>query len=102
MELVRAALGHGVGDAAGGTTVLGRVARCVYLKLANRRLANKVRDAGAAALFSEERLIVVATVYGIVVEQARNSAEADQTKRAVVNCAGRKYCEVRPAAAINW
>src|SRR3954470_2871839 len=102
MEFVRAALGNGVGDAAGGTAVLGRVARGVHLEFANRSLADHVRNTGATALFGEECLIVVATIHGVVIEQARNSAEANQTKRAVGNCAWGKNREVRPAATVDW
>src|SRR5882762_8668817 len=101
MELVCATLRNSVGNTARGASVLSRVTRSVDLEFFNRRLADYVRNAGAAALFSEERLIVVASVNGIVVEQARDATETDQAERAVRNGAGGQDRELGPAAAVD-
>ena len=85
VKFVRTALCDCVGDAACRTSVFSRVVRGVHLKLANRRLADRVVDSCAATLFGEERLVVVTTVDRVVVEQARNSAEAYQTERSIRN-----------------
>ncbi len=69
MELVGAALGDGVDDSACGATVFRGIVRSVDLKFLHGSLRNRVADAGAAAFFREESLVVVATVNGTVVEQ---------------------------------
>ncbi len=91
----------GVDDAAGRAAVLGRVARRVDLKLADGRLADRVADARAAALLGEERLVVVAAVDGVVIQQTRDAAERDEAEGAVGHRAGREDGVVRPAAAVD-
>src|SRR5262249_33637425 len=83
VQFVGAALGHGVGHAACRAAVFGGIIRGVDLKLTNRRLTYRIVNARAAALFGKERLVVVASVYRVVVQQSRNSAKADQAKSAV-------------------
>ncbi len=102
MQLVCSRLGDCVGNATRRTSILGRVTRSVNLKLANRGLANNIRNARAAALFSEEGLIVVAAIHGVVVQEARDAAKTDQAKSAIRNRTGRENSEVRPATPIDW
>src|SRR5260370_27772705 len=94
VQLVCSRLGDCVGNATRRTSILGRVTRSVNLKLANRGLANNIRNARAAALFSEERLIVVAAIHGVVVQEARDATKTDQAKSAIRNCAWRKDPEL--------
>src|SRR6266478_40599 len=97
VELVTAALGDGVDHAAGGAAVLGGIVGRVDLEFLDGGFAGGIADAGAAAFFAEERLIVVGTVHRVVVEQAGNSAEAYETKAAIRHRAGRAQRESRPA-----
>src|SRR5262245_12384919 len=101
MQIVGPALGHGVGHAAGRASVFGGIIRGVDLKLADRRLADRIADASAAALFGKERLVVVAAVYRIVIQQSGNSAEADQSEGAVGRRAGRQKREIGPASSVD-
>src|SRR5688572_7404504 len=101
VQIVGSAFGDGVGHAAGGAAVFRRIIRGVDLKLADRRLTDRIAQTGAAAFFAEERLVVVAAVNGVVVEQAGNAAETDQPEATVGNRAGRQNREVGPAAAVD-
>ena len=83
MCFVRAALRHGVDDAARGAAVFRRIVRGRHLKFAHGVGADRIRKTRAAALFGEERLCVIAAVHGVAVQQARDAAEADQAKVAV-------------------
>src|SRR6266404_6185466 len=101
VELVAAALGDGVDHAAGGAAVLGGIVGRVDLEFLDGGFAGGVADAGAAALFAEERLVVVGAVDRVVVEQAGNAAETYQTKAAIRHRAGRAQRESRPASAVD-
>ena len=69
MEAVGAALGDGVGYAAGRAAVFRRVVGSVDLELANRGLTNHVVNTRASALFREECLVIVAAIHRIVIQQ---------------------------------
>src|SRR5947207_8911811 len=97
MKLVRAALGNGVNHSAGRAAVLRRVIRSVHLELANRSLAGYVAKTGAAFFFGEEGLIVIATIDGVVVQQSRNSAEADQAEVTIRDGTWSQQPKIRPA-----
>src|SRR6185503_14325968 len=83
LDGVAAALGYGVDDATGGAPVLRRVVGRRDLELLHRAEAQRVAETGAAALFGEKRLRVVAAVHRVVVEQSGDAAEADQAEGAV-------------------
>src|SRR6185503_14318076 len=70
-------------------------------EFANRSLADRVTDARAAAFFGEERLIIVAAVDGVVVQQPGDATETDQTEGTVRHCAGRQQREVRPTTTVD-
>src|SRR5262249_41114527 len=101
MQIIRAALGHGVGHAARRAAVFGGIIRGVDLKLTNRRLTDRIVNARAATLFGEERLVIVASIYRVVVQQSRNSSKADQTKGAVGCRAGRQEGEIGPSTPVD-
>src|SRR5438309_1040025 len=102
MKFIASAFRYRVRDAAGGAAVFRGIVRGVYLKLTNCSLANNVVDAGASALLREERLIVVAAIDCIVVEQSGVPTEADQTKVLVRNRSGSEQSKIRPTRAIDW
>src|SRR5262249_46665642 len=54
-----------------------------------------------AAFFGEEGLVIVASVYRVVVQQAGNSAKADQAKSGVWHRSGRQKGEIRPAPPVD-
>ena len=101
MNVVRPALRDGVHHASRRASVLGRIVRRRHLELANRIGAERVREPGAPALFSEERLCVVAAIDAVAVEQAGDSAEAHQPEVSVRRGAGRHQRERRPAARVR-
>src|SRR5579859_8145525 len=59
MELIAAALGHGVDYATSRPAILGRVVRKIDLELLDRRFGRRVPDGGATPLFGEKGLVVV-------------------------------------------
>ena len=69
MKLIGAGFRDRVDNATRGTSVLSSEVRSVDLKLANRRLANRLGAASASSLFREKALVVVAAVYGAVIQQ---------------------------------
>src|SRR5258708_813358 len=101
MDLVAAAFGDGIDHAAGGTPVLGGIVGSIDLEFLDGGFAGGIADASAAALFTEERLIVVSAVDRIVVQQPGNAAEAHETETAIGDCTGGAQREGGPAAAID-
>src|SRR2546422_2968805 len=101
MKLIGAGLGYRIDNAAGGTAIFSRKVRSVDLKLADRRLAHYVADAGTSSLLRKERLVIVAAVNRTIIQQPGNATETDQTKGTIRNCAGGKNRKVGPASAIS-
>src|SRR2546422_2568511 len=101
MKLISTGLGYRIDNAAGGTAIFSRKVRGVDLKLADRRLAHYVADAGTSSLLRKERLVIVAAVNRTIIQQPGNATETDQAKRTVGNCARRKNGKVGPASAIS-
>jgi len=69
VDLICAALGNGVDDAARGATILNGVVRGVDLKLLDGRLRSGIANASAAALLGEEGLVVVGPIEGDVIKK---------------------------------
>ena len=63
--------------------------------------AQRIRQTGAPALLSEERLRVVAAVHRVVVQQSRDPPEADEPEIAVWRRPRRHQRERRPAPRVR-
>src|SRR5262249_54018713 len=102
MDLIGAALTNGVDHASRGAAVLRRVIRGVDLKLLDRFLGSRIANARTAAFFGEERLVIICSVKGVVIQQSAYAAEAEKAEgvRITYNT-GRQEREVRPAAAVD-
>ena len=102
MELVAAALGDGVDDAAGGASVFGGVDAGVDGELADGTAGGGVGLAGTSALFREEGLVVVGAVDDDVVENRADAANADEAEAVGVgDDAGGGHGERGPAAVVD-
>ena len=102
MNIIGAALGDRVDDAAGRTAIFRGVVGGVDLELLHGDLRRRVTGAGASALFREERLVVVGAVHGDIVQQGAHSAEADQTEAVgVADHTRRQQNEAGPASAVD-
>src|SRR5262249_57822166 len=74
MDLIGAALTNGVDHASRGAAVLRRVIRGVDLKLLDRFLGSRIANARTAAFFGEERLVIICSVKGVVIQQSAYAA----------------------------
>jgi len=102
MDFIRAALGDGVDDAAGGAPVFRSVIGSVDLEFLDGSLGAGIACASPSAFFGEERLVVVRAIDRIVVEQRALTANTEQAETvAVVHDCGRQQREIRPTPPID-
>ena len=101
MNLVRAALRHGVHDAAGGPSEFSRVVRCRHLEFAHRVRAERVGEARTSALLGEKCLRVVAAIDRVAVQQAGDAAKAHQSEVAIGRGARRHQRKRRPPPRVG-
>ncbi len=106
MDGVGAALGDGVDLAAGGLTELDGVVGGLGLELLDGVDRVDVWSSrGAATGLREEHLVVVGTVDVVLVVEAADAVEADQTRAAILDDVGgeqdesRSSCAWRPAGS---
>ena len=102
MQLIGAALGDGVHLAACGLAEFDGVVRGLSLELLDGVDRIHIRSAaGAAAGFREQHLVVIRAVYVVLVVEAADAVEADQSATAVLRNVGREQHEVAPVARIH-
>src|SRR5690349_4951804 len=101
VQLVRSTLCDGVHHASGSSPILRRIVRRIDLELLNRSFAARITDSRPAALLTEERLIVVRAIHGVIVQQSGDSAKADQPKSAIWHCPRCPEREERPPSPVD-
>src|SRR2546430_2466171 len=101
MQTIGSALSDRIHDPTGGAAVFGGIVGGVDLEFLNASLAGGVADARAAALLAKEGLVVIGAIHGVVVQQPRNSAKANQAESAVRRGTWSAKRKERPSAAVH-